>query len=393
MRLVAVEQEPEHSFACPSGAASNGCWLAHGAHEAWCRVPGHDVAFTGGHLRPTPRGDAGALGYRAGDWLYAVAGRSRLWWTDSVVTWQDFFTSADTNSPFNVQIVFDNPFVIRVNETAYYFADMYSSTNDNSLVLDVRTPDLVLRGGTPKRLEVVWSSLRDIHGTVTLDQTDGFGKVRFWADAEGIVPSALPIEVDAHAENGITLFVTFASTSAEANDIAFEATLRGELDPADVGVVRSASTTAAEILRLDAWSSVAGDSTNPPPFVAGSANPFSVTNSPSPDRHLVIPFDNVADASLAVSNFSVSFALAVSPTNCPVAVDWTRLAGSPPSGGLVRTGDFAAELRNPSEGGVYRIAATLAGIETVGTVVLPLSGAEMQDVLSDDLARADAFAG
>ena len=391
--LIQIRYEPGHSFDPPAGASASAGWFAHGAYEAWSRSGLHGVAFTGGYLRPTARDDAAELGYHADDYRLAVRGESLLWWNDSTVTWRDFRTRADTNASLSVQIEFGNPFIVRTNAVAYVFSRAYTPTNDATLTVSLSVPRVVYKDGSIQSVTYGCTSLAsNFHARMTLDIEGGADRVRLWADESRTTRLELPIEREIRGDASGGFFVEYAATSGQADDIRF--TLKAEeLEASEPGGecakrIRSATMTAAEIVRLDLESSAAGVSTNPPPFEVGSAGEFNVSASPFPDRHLVIPFENVWDPTNGFREYHVDASLVVLPSDFTANAVWTRDADTPRSGSFI-TGDLAATFWNPQVGGVYRVTAALDGIATTGVFVLPLAGAEMSDVLRGDLVRAD----
>ena len=187
--------------------------------------------------------------------------------------------------------------------------------------------------------------------------------------------------------NACAWVVRGAAASATAGDVAFE--LRLELDGTIYATTQT--LTVAEVVRLDMTSAVAGDSACPPPFPGGVASPFSVTNSPNPDRHLVIPFHHVARTNdFSVADFAVDLALALNPAVTNAVADWELLENTCASGALVPGGGLSAQFVNPRAGGIVRVRATCDGAPaTEGTLVLPLGGASLDDVIAADLAAAD----
>ena len=144
-------------------------------------------------------------------------------------------------------------------------------------------------------------------------------------------------------------------------------------------------------------STVAGESANPPPFDGETACPFSVTNSMHPDRHLVVPFCNVADtnANFSVEDFDVDMAVELVPSDAPtqgVTALWSVLDGTPQSGTLSPGSGLSASFRNPKVGGVYRFAVTCNGSPvTEMNLVLPLAGASVDAICESDFLLADGF--
>ena len=137
-----------------------------------------------------------------------------------------------------------------------------------------------------------------------------------------------------------------------------------------------------------------GESANPPPFMTGVEYPFSVTNSPVPDKHLVIPFCNVAtlvEGGFSVADFSVDMNLVIEPIGVDASslyCEWECVEASPQmSGTLSHTNSPAAHFVNPKQGGVYRFRGRCDGSPwTQANVVLPLCGASIDAVFDADMA-------
>ena len=141
-------------------------------------------------------------------------------------------------------------------------------------------------------------------------------------------------------------------------------------------------------------STVSGTSSNPPPFPGEQACPFLESNSLNPDKHLVVPFCNVATQGqngFAISDFTVEMELVLEPEGVSASglqVEWEVAEARPQmSGSLIPLGGLAARFANPKQGGVYRFRSRVNGSPwTEGNVVLPLSGAEVSSVFEADFA-------
>lgn len=176
--------------------------------------------------------------------------------------------------------------------------------------------------------------------------------------------------------------------SGAADDVTFELTLTigGET------YRHTRTLTVAEVVRMDVTSAVQGESANPPPFMAGVDYPFSVTNSPIPDKHLVVPFCNVAtlaEGGFSVADFSVDMNLVLEPIGVDASslyCEWECVEASPQmSGTLSHTNSPAAHFVNPKQGGVYRFRGRCDGSPwTQANVVLPLCGASIDAVFDAD---------
>lgn len=183
--------------------------------------------------------------------------------------------------------------------------------------------------------------------------------------------------------------------SGSIGDVAFELTLAiGEET-----YCKTQSLTVAEVVRMDVASPVQGESANPPPFLTGVDYPFSVTNSPLPDKHLVVPFCNVAtlgENGFAVADFSVNMNLVLEPegVNVPsLPCEWELVEALPQmSGSLSHAGALAAQFVNPKQGGVYRFRGRCDGSPwTQANILLPLCGASIDAVFDADMSVVSAI--
>ena len=148
---------------------------------------------------------------------------------------------------------------------------------------------------------------------------------------------------------------------------------------------------------IEVTSTKSGISVNPPPFEGHMPWPFVVTNSPIPDKHMVVFYMDVVDSSFNVQDFDVTLKASILPMGITaerLGEVWSKISG-PASGSLNRADTFEVKFQNPKLGGVYRFEYDLGlgeGGKSEATVVLPLAGAEIDGVLRADLPQADAFA-
>ena len=161
-----------------------------------------------------------------------------------------------------------------------------------------------------------------------------------------------------------------------------------------------ADEAALYVIRVDTIeviSTRSGISVNPPPFEGHKPWPFVITNSPIPDKHMVVFYMDVVDSSFNVQDFDVTLKANILPTGITAAkLDevWSKISG-PASGSLNRSDTFEVKFQNPKLGGVYRFEFDLGlggCAKSEATVVLPLAGAEIDGVLRADLPKADQFA-
>ena len=161
----------------------------------------------------------------------------------------------------------------------------------------------------------------------------------------------------------------------------------------------TAHLTVACVDRLEVSCCYSGQSANPPPFDGETECPFSVTNSLSPDRHLVVPFENVATlggGGFSVRDFAVDMELVLAPAGVngsSLPCDWEVVEATPQmSGSLSHSGGLEAHFVNPRQGGVYRFRGRCDGSPwTEGNVVLPLSGASIDFVFFSDMAAYECL--
>ena len=256
---------------------------------------------------------------------------------------------------------------------------------------DMAVPSVVMLHGDMGVLSACYSPYGEPSGVLTLRCTAGSGKVAFWADAGKTHHVTLPITWSAAEQSDATIFVEGVELSGSVGDVAFEY----ELALQDDGIrTITRAMTVARVKQMNVVSDVADVSTNPPPFLTGVDYPFAVTNSPSPDKHHVVPFENVATLStngFSIADFHVDMSLELEPAGVSgngLSAAWSVVEAAPQmSGALVDSGGAAARFVNPKQGGVYRFKAEVAGSSnTYATVVLPLSGAEVSGVFEADFA-------
>jgi hypothetical protein len=150
---------------------------------------------------------------------------------------------------------------------------------------------------------------------------------------------------------------------------------------------------------IDVTSIKEGTSSNPPPFEGNRPWVFCVTNSLVPDKHFVVFYkDVVTTNTFEVQDFDITIAASISPNQActgHVGMAWSKLSG-PNSGTLNNTDRPEILYRNVKSGGVYRVAFDFGQNErrqrSEANILLPLAGAEMDEVIKADLVRANAFA-
>ena len=142
-RLESVTTNDAVSYAMPEGVSPSFNWHKRGTSGEWARLDLGDFAFplgtnggvvtslsvfNDGRIRPTPR-DAAREICAVGVPMLAMQGASSFWVAEAarsviapyhgkVLTWENFFLNADTNTPVNAQIelVANGDFVTRSND-------------------------------------------------------------------------------------------------------------------------------------------------------------------------------------------------------------------------------------------------------------------------------------
>ena len=229
------------------------------------------------------------------------------------------------------------------------------------------------------------------NGTVTLSFASGSSHVRLWSAEEGGVEVSLPRSWPTRDFDGFTCYMEALSASENVGDVEFLLSYSGE----DGNKEDSATTTCAEAKWVHLQSSVAGSSSNPPPFDGQTNHEFNVRHSPNPDKHLPVFFEDVKGEGFEVNDFSVRLRLEIVPSGLSlsgVSARWEFLEPSPSSGSIIPVDALEADFVNPKVGGVYHIGATYAGSPmSECNIVLPLAGASIDSMVIRDLNRADDF--
>ena len=238
--------------------------------------------------------------------------------------------------------------------------------------LTISAPSVIMRNGDTNIVSAILSAPYNVEALPTIECVEGANHVSIET-------------IDSQ-----TLSVRGISTSDTVDDVKFAAsvTICGETYTA------TQSLTVASVKYLHVDSPVAGTSTNPPPFVGEAACPFSITNSLAPDKHLVVPFCNVAtlgENGFSIADFTVYMHLELEPEGVlghDLPGEWELIEAIPQaSGSLVSISPFDAEFRNPKKGGVYRFRARVGGSPwTEANIVLPACGAGVEDIFVSDLA-------
>ena len=234
---------------------------------------------------------------------------------------------------------------------------------------------------------------RSESGTVTFRCTEGSDRIRLWSmpNRTGRVESQT---FGADDTGGRTVYLEGVVTSEAVGDVAFTLFWEDELGRPQ-SIVRR--TTVACVSNVWMSCDFAGSSANPPPFEGQREWVFDPANSVDVGRHLVVPFENVANpTNFTVRDFDVRLSLELVPEGFALPdVDavWTTLGDTPASGCLTNVAGTMAQFVNPKVGGVYHFGVTYDGSpRSECNLVLPLAGADVEGVLRADLGRADTLA-
>ena len=254
----------------------------------------------------------------------------------------------------------------RVNET------------NTSAWVSISAPRVIIRGGNSHIVSGVYDppGSSNAEASMSLECTAGADKITVLSQGSGWME------------------VKGAVLSDSIDDVEFR--LVSEIG--GQAYTNTANLTVACVTNLDMTCAFAGTSPTPPPFDGETACPFSITNSLAPDRHLVVPFSNVAalgDSGFVVTNFTVDMNLVLAPAGVngsSLPCDWEVVEAKPEmNGALSHEGGLTAHFVNPKQGGVYRFRGRCDGSPwTEGNVVLPLSGASIDDVFASDMVDVDA---
>ena len=211
--------------------------------------------------------------------------------------------------------------------------------------LGMSVSPVVMFHGDMGVLSVDYSPYGEPSGTVTLRCTAGYGKVALWADTNKTHSATLPMAWSAAIQSGTTIFVEGEELSESVGDVVFECELA--MQGGEVRTITRAMTVA-RVKQMNVSSPVADVSVNPPPFLSGVDYPFSATNSPLPDKHLVVPFENVATLGtngFSIADFHIDMALELEPAGVStggLAASWSIVEAMPQmSGALVGSGGLS----------------------------------------------------
>ncbi|MBQ3747184.1 MAG: hypothetical protein II863_07220, partial [Kiritimatiellae bacterium] len=329
--------------------------------------------FQDGKIRADLRDAGTEIDSGIGD-VSAVQGESMLARSEGedgeqTMWWWHFYALPNTNEPVTAAITLypDGCFALLTNDIWRICAPVRPLE-----WLTISAPSVIMRNGETNIVSVALSAPYNVDALPTIECIGGANHVSIET-------------IDAQ-----TLSVRGISTSDTIDDVTFAAsvTICGET------FTTTRSLTVASVKYLHVDSPVAGISTNPPPFIGETAYPFSITNSLAPDKHLVVPFCNVAtlgENGFSIANFTVYMNLELEPEGVFVydlPGEWELIEAIPQaSGSLVSISPIDAEFRNPKKGGIYRFRGRVGGSPwTEANVVLPVCGAGIEDIFISDLA-------
>ena len=254
--------------------------------------------------------------------------------------------------------------------------------------INLSASPVVMRGGWLGSVSAIFRPPESALGATATLRLDAGGKVIPWVTENRTVAASLPMSIPPGGSGSFWL------EGVEVSDTVGDVRVYLDVNAGEDTYTLTQSVTVACVDRMEMTSSVSGTSSNPPPFPGETGCPFNVTNSPNADKHMLIPFCNVATQGqdgFVVADFAVDMELVLEPEGVPssgLQVDWEVAEASPQmSGSLIPLAGLAARFANPKQGGVYRFRSRVNGSPwTEGTVVLPLSGAEVSSVFEADFA-------
>ncbi len=221
--------------------------------------------------------------------------------------------------------------------------------------------------------------------------SSGGAIVEHWTSTNKTSSVGLPLSI---FPGGTTTFYVEGITNSTAlGDVEYQL----EVSDGSGSYVITQALTVVAVKNMNMLTIKYGNSPNWPPFDCGVDYPFCETNSLNPDKHLVIPYWNVVNTNdMSIQDFTVTLELAVEPDIFIPGewAEWELVEARPQiSGTFQETGRLTAEFRNPTQGGVYRFRGRYLGSPWCeGNVVLPLSGASVDQRIVADMALANEFA-
>ena len=251
---------------------------------------------------------------------------------------------------------------------------------------------VVIRGGWLGGVSATFFPPESAEGATATLRLDGGGKVVPWENENRTGAVSLPMSIPPGGSGSFWL------EGVEVSDTVGDVRVYLDVTAGEDTYTLTQSVTVACVNRMEMTSTVSEVSSNPPPFIGETAYPFLESNSLNPDRHLLIPFCNVATQGqngFTVSDFTVEMGLVLEPegvSSSGLQCEWEVAEARPQmSGSLIPLSGLAARFANPKQGGVYRFRSRVNGSPwTEGNVVLPLSGASIDAQLAVDMAAVDA---
>lgn len=376
----------------PSNAVIVGTWNMHGAATPFGNnkidFPGFPFQFgpegtesesvwvsPWGSIRPKPHDENGEINTGLGE-VVAQPGESVLARSEGEngsqsLWWWHFYQLPDTNTPLNAAITLyqDGTYGTLATNVWEYCVPIRPQA-----WLSISAPSVLVLNGNSNMVSAVFSAPYNVDATPTIECVKG----------EGLLDIAT---IDGH-----TLSVRGIAKSSYVGDIEFSASV---VVCGKTYTVTHAMTVAT-VDKLLMSSNAEEMGVDDPPFMGATQYPFNPKNTLNPGKHLLIPFDWARVlGSLIVGDVTVSIQLVLDPAVSPdVDASWRVIENTTDSGTLVATGGLTAEFRNPTCGGVIRIAASCDGSpETEGNILLPLAGATIDAVFeSDFIAASNAVA-
>ena len=182
-RLESVTTNDEVSYAMPEGVSPSFNWHKRGTFGEWARLDLGDFAFplgtnsgavislsvfNDGRIRPTPRDFAREI-CAVGVPMLAMQGASSFWVAETarsviapyhgkVLTWENFFLNADTNTPVNAQIelVANGDFVTRSNDVERIYRRVEPFDWDGDGLENTVDPDPLVAGADAHGTNAEW---------------------------------------------------------------------------------------------------------------------------------------------------------------------------------------------------------------------------------------------
>ena len=266
-----------------------------------------------------------------------------------------------------------------------------NESNPEAWVALSATP-VVMRGGWLGSVSATFHPPESAAGATATLRLENSGKVVPWGTENRTGAVSLPMSIPPSGGGSFWL------EGVEVSDVVGDVRIYLDVNDGSDTYTLTQLVTVACVDRMEMTSTVAGQSQNAPPFPGEQTCPFLESNSLNPDKHLVVPFCNVAtqgENGFTISDFTVEMELVLEPEGVSASglqVEWEVAEARPQmSGSLIPLAGLAARFSNPKHGGVYRFRSRVNGSPwTEGNVVLPLSGASIDAQLAVDMAAVDA---